>query len=80
MVINNCSQVVCIYFWEGSNFAYYTLAWPCLAVKNWWFFVLFQWAMYCLVLFYKAAHDELKPIKPFGKFLCIKLVVFASFW
>ena len=38
VVINNCSQVVCIYFWEGSNFAYYTLAWPCLAVKNWWFF------------------------------------------
>lgn len=24
VVINNCSQVVCIYFWENSNFAYYT--------------------------------------------------------
>lgn len=24
VVINNCSQVVCIYFREGSNFAYYT--------------------------------------------------------
>ena len=32
------------------------------------------WALYCLVLFYNVTKEELAPFKPFGKFLCVKMV------
>ncbi|GAM17850.1 hypothetical protein SAMD00019534_010250, partial [Acytostelium subglobosum LB1] len=37
-------------------------------------------SLYALVLFYQCMSKELQPFKPFGKFMCIKMVIFFSFW
>ncbi|KYQ99696.1 transmembrane protein [Tieghemostelium lacteum] len=37
-------------------------------------------SLYFLVLYYQAMKDDLKPFKPLGKFLCIKSIIFFSFW
>jgi hypothetical protein len=36
--------------------------------------------MYCLVAFYLTIKETIAPYKPFFKLLCIKLVIFFSFW
>lgn len=38
------------------------------------------WAMYCLYVFYRKLKTELAPIRPVPKFMCVKLVVFFSYW
>ncbi|CAA2984673.1 transmembrane 184C [Olea europaea subsp. europaea] len=40
----------------------------------------FALAMYSLVVFYHVFAKELKPHKPLAKFLCVKGIVFFSFW
>ncbi|KAL3878359.1 hypothetical protein ACJMK2_030720 [Sinanodonta woodiana] len=52
-------------------------AWSYLVIVN---NISQVWATYCLVLFYKTTKEELRPVKPMPKFLCVKFVVFFSFW
>ena len=62
--------------YEEGDFNF-TTAWSYIVVINNLSQIL---AMYCLVLFYKAFKEELQPLKPVPKFLCVKAVVFLSFW
>ena len=36
--------------------------------------------MYCLIFFYYATRTELGPIRPVGKFLSVKMLVFFTWW
>lgn len=38
------------------------------------------YALYCMILFYLVTKDELQHCHPVGKFLCVKSVVFFTWW
>lgn len=38
------------------------------------------WALYTLIFFYYATKTELSPIRPVGKFLSVKALVFFTWW
>jgi hypothetical protein len=38
------------------------------------------WALYCMIFFYYATKNELAPIRPVGKFLSVKALVFFTWW
>jgi len=38
------------------------------------------WALYCMIFFYYATKTELEPIRPVGKFLSVKALVFFTWW
>ncbi|EFX02955.1 duf300 domain containing protein [Grosmannia clavigera kw1407] len=37
-------------------------------------------SLYSLGLFWVIMHEDLKPFRPVPKFLCVKLIIFASYW
>ena len=39
-----------------------------------------SWAIYCLVMFFRAVRHEIAPLRPIAKFTCVKAVVFLTFW
>lgn len=49
-----------------------------------WITILYNFSvslsLYCLAIFWKILWSDLKPFNPVGKFLCVKLIIFASYW
>lgn len=67
---------VLIIFFELIGFYPSWLSWTFTIILN----ISVSMALYSLVLFYHVFAKELAPHKPLAKFLCIKGIVFFSFW
>lgn len=37
-------------------------------------------SLYALAMFWLIMHNDLRPYRPVPKFLCVKLIIFASYW
>ena len=72
-LLTGISQISGVYGeWDNFSSAYPYLAFVQNASQC--------WALYCLVLFYKATASRLEDVRPLGKFLSIKFVVFITWW
>lgn len=75
-----CSMVVLLLEWRGL-YKEGDFSWKGAYLYICLFTNLSQcWALYCLILFYYATHNELSPINPVGKFLSVKALVFFTWW
>lgn len=49
-----------------------------------WFNLVYNFSvslsLYCLAIFWRILWMDLRPFNPVGKFLCVKLIIFASYW
>lgn len=49
-----------------------------------WLLILYNlsvtWSLYNLAVFWRCLYRELQPYHPWPKFLCVKLIIFASYW
>ncbi|XP_055964144.1 transmembrane protein 184C-like [Sorex fumeus] len=77
-LITTYAAVICEIFkvYSEGTFSLHR-AWMYLVIIN---NVSQFFAMYSLLIFHKALKEELRPIQAIGKFLCVKLVVFVTFW
>ncbi|KAG0496233.1 hypothetical protein HPP92_000924 [Vanilla planifolia] len=75
VVIRPVCSVLMILF-ELIGFYPSWLSWTFTIILN----ISVSMALYSLVLFYHVFAKELAPHKPLAKFLCIKGIVFFSFW
>ncbi|KAK8943143.1 hypothetical protein KSP39_PZI009296 [Platanthera zijinensis] len=67
---------VLMIFFELIGFYPSWLSWAFTIILN----ISVSMALYALVLFYHVFSKELAPHKPLAKFLCVKGIVFFSFW
>lgn len=49
-----------------------------------WLLILYNmsvtWSLYNLALFWECLYSELRDFNPWMKFMCVKLIIFASYW
>ncbi len=68
---------IILHHYNLYNEGVYTFYTSLLAVIN---NISISLSLYCLVLFYLATEEKLRPFGPFYKFLTVKAILFFSFW